>query len=263
MSNLKLASDLKAANSKLPIDPATGKPLAPKAQPGYYPGFSTLGQKDFWDDATRKLIIQRVEEVPPIRFFRPEEVDLLKAVCDRILPQDDRDGAHKIPIVNGIDQRLYDNRMDGYRYEKMPPDGEAHRLGLQAIEAIAHQMYGKPFVELGSLEQDTVLKTLHDGKPPAGQDVWARMPVNRYWMLLVQDVLEVYYAHPWAWDEIGFGGPAYPRAYIRLENGEPEPWEVDERRYAWKAPENSLSGKNELISGTSEHGATPGQGGTH
>ena len=45
----------------------------------------------------------------------------------------------------------------------------------------------------------------------------------------MQDALEGYYAHPWAWDEIGFGGPAYPRAYTRLERGEPEPWEVEPR----------------------------------
>ena len=38
-------------------------------------------------------------------------------------------------------------------------------------------------------------------------------------MLLVQDCVTAYYSHPWAWDEIGFGGPAYPRAYMRLEAG--------------------------------------------
>ena len=55
-------------------------------------------------------------------------------------------------------------------------------------------------------------------------------------MLLVQDCVEGYYAHPWAWDEIGFGGPAYPRGYMRLEHGKPEPWEVEEQRYEWSGP---------------------------
>ena len=35
----------------------------------------------------------------------------------------------------------------------------------------------------------------------------------------MQDVVEAYYAHPYAWDEVGFGGPAYPRGYMRLERG--------------------------------------------
>ena len=59
------------------------------------------------------------------------------------------------------------------------------------------------------------------------------MSIGRFWQLLMQDALEGYYSHPWAWDEIGFGGPAYPRAYTRLERGEPEPWEVEEQRYDW------------------------------
>lgn len=246
-----------------PTDPRTGEPLPPRAQPGYYPGFRTLDQQDFWDAATRRVILQRVHDVHPIRFFDAREAELLAAVCDRILPQDDRDEAHRIPIVNGIDARLFDQRTDGYRYERMPPDRDAHRLGLQAIEAIAQHLCSRPFVELAPLEQDRVLKTIHDGRPPAGQEIWDRMPVQRYWMLLVQDVLAVYYAHPWAWDEIGFGGPAYPRGYMRLERGEPEPWEVEEQRYAWEAPASSLSAHDELIAGTSEHRATPGQGGTH
>jgi hypothetical protein len=75
--------------------------------------------------------------------------------------------------------------------------------------------------------------------------------------------VEVYYAHPWAWDEIGYGGPAYPRGYMRLENGEPEPWEVEEHRYEWAAPASSLSGEYKPIAGTTEHYATPGQQGTH
>ena len=67
------------------------------------------------------------------------------------------------------------------------------------------------------------------------------MNCQRYWMLLVQDCVEGYYAHPWAWDEIGFGGPAYPRGYMRLEHGQPEPWEVEERRYEWSGPPWSVT----------------------
>jgi hypothetical protein len=250
-------------NDTRPVNPETGQPLAPRAQPGYYPGFRTLDQKKYWDAATRNTILARVENIPPIRFFSPEEVGLMTAVCDRILPQDDRDDLHKIPIVNSIDDRLYENRLDGYRFEGMPSDQEAHRLGLQGIAEIAIHMYRQPFVDLGALDRETILKTLHDGRPPAGGAIWQRMSVDRYWLLLVQDVVGAYYAHPYAWDEIGFGGPAYPRGYMRLENGEPEPWEVDERRYAWAAPPGSPSAKFTPAGRSSRHMSSPGQGGTH
>ncbi|MGA8622750.1 MAG: gluconate 2-dehydrogenase subunit 3 family protein [Candidatus Sulfotelmatobacter sp.] len=252
-----------ARHDARPVNPKTGEPLLPRDQPGYYPGFSTLSQKEFWDQATRNLVLARVEKIPPIRFFSPEETQLMTAVCDRILPQDDRDDSHKIPIVNFIDDRLYQNRLDGYRFESMPPDQEAYRLGLQGIAQVTQQMYQKTFIDVDPLEQEAALKTLHDGRPPAGQEIWQGLPVHRFWLLLVQDVVGAYYAHPYAWDEIGFGGPAYPRGYMRLEDGAREPWEVNERRYEWAPPPGSPSAKFTSVGGSSEHKGSPGQGGTH
>ena len=250
--------------NRLPVNPETKQPLPPSAQPGYYQGFSTLSQKAFWDEATRNVVMARVEQVPPIRYFSPEEARFMQAVCDRLLPQDDRDEQHKIPVVNYIDDRLYNRRIDGYRFADMPPDHKAHRLGLQAIEAIARHMFNKPFVDLGPFEQDRVLKTIHDGDPPAGEEIWQKMSIMHFWMLIMQDVLDAYYAHPYAWDEIGFGGPAYPRGYMRLEGGKPEPWEVQEQRYKWQAPASSLSDEYSPIGAEGGHKQqTPGQEGTH
>ena len=254
----------KIDESCLPIDLTTKQPLAPSAQPGYYPGFHTLSQEAFWDEATRKVVLDRVQNVPPIRFFTSEEAALMQAICDRILPQDDRDEAHKIALVPRIDDRLYRGIIDGYRFEDMPPDREAHRIGLQGIQAIAQHMYGQSFTELGPREQDSVLQTIHDDDPPAGGDIWKQLPVRRYWFLLVQDAIEAYYSHPFAWDEIGFGGPAYPRGYMRLENGRPEPWEVHEKRYEWEAPPTSLSDVYKRVGGPGGHKSQPsGQEGTH
>ena len=34
--------------------------------------------------------------------------------------------------------------------------------------------------------------------------------------------------HPKAWNEIGFGGPASPRGYVRLDGDRRDPWEAAE-----------------------------------
>ena len=34
-----------------------------------------------------------------------------------------------------------------------------------------------------------------------------------------------FYSHPWAWNEIGFPGPAYPRGYLNLGINAREHWE--------------------------------------
>jgi hypothetical protein len=109
--------------------------------------------------------------------------------------------------------------------------------------------------------QDYIVKSIHDGEKLAAHEIWERMSIHRFWHLLVQDCVVAYYSHPWAWDEIGYGGPAYPRAYTRLEGGLPEPWEVDEQPYEWEAPINSISDIYEPGPGAGE--SQSGQGGTH
>ena len=246
-----------------PVDPLTEQPLPLMKQPGYYPGYSTLDQQAYWDDATRKVILDRVNNVPPIRFFDAKEVEILQAVCDRIMPQDDRLPERRIPLVNHIDAREYGGVIDGYRFEDMPPDGDAMKLGLDAVNRMARETYSQEFADLDPHRQDEALKSLHDCKPKGAHDVWERMPCSRFWGLLVQFIAEAYYAHPWAWDEIGFGGPAYPRGYTRLTAGLPEPWEEDEHRYEWEAPPDSLSGEYSPVGGPTANHPPPSQAGTH
>lgn len=250
--------------TKLPRDRATGMPLSPRLQPGYYPGFSTLAQKDFWDEATRRKVLSRVNDIPPIRYFTPQEHELMEAIVSLVLPQDDRAPERRIPIVPRIDERLHRGRTPGYRFATMPPDGDAYRLGLQAIQKMSQHCHQKAFLDLAWKEQEKLLKSIHDAEPMDGAaEIWEGMEIHRWWALLIQDCVEAYYAHPWAWDEIGFGGPAYPRGYMRLEHGEPEPWEVDEQRYEWHAPPGSVS--DPVGPDIAAHSETPsaGQGGTH
>ncbi len=164
--------------------------------------------------------------------------------------------------MNVIDERLFDGRIEGYRYEDMPPDREAYRLGIRAIDETARAIHQQPFASLDRLKQEFILKSIHDGKQLAAHEIWCQMAMHRFWELLIGDCVTAYYAHPWAWDEVGFGGPAYPRAYMRLEGGLPEPWEVNEKRYEWQAPVDSISDVFEEHSGSGEQSHS-GQGGTH
>lgn len=226
-----------------PIDPATGNPLPMLDQPGYYPGFETLTQTAFWDAATRETIMKRVEDIPPIRFFNEEDARLMECVLGHVLPQEDRAPWRRIPLINHLDDRLFNNRIDGYRYEDMPTDPDAYSIAIQAFHTMAREVHGKDFMDCTYTQQEALLLSLHDHKPAGAHLLWKKMSLKRFWVMLVHDAATAYYAHPWSWDEIGFGGPAYPRGYMRLEHGEPEPWEVEEQRYEWIAPPGCLSDK--------------------
>ena len=225
-----------------PRDARTGEPSLPTREPGYYPGFSTLSQSSFWDEATRTVVNQRVATPSSMKFFNAQEWTFWTAVFDHLIPQTDRAADRRIPIIAPLDQRLYLNQTVGYRYEDMPHDRDVYKtFGIEAINQEARHRYGGEFLLLPHLHQDMILRAIHDRRPEAAKDIWKKMSVHRFWQLVMGDAIDAYYAHPWAWDEIGFGGPAYPRAYTRLERGEPEPWEVEEQRYDWLAPASSIS----------------------
>jgi hypothetical protein len=241
---------------------ATGGEIRDLLQPGYYSGFVTLTQKKSWDETTRNVVTERVEKVLPLRFFSADEAGLMTAIIDRVMPQDDRAAERTIPILPVIDERLFKNSLNGFRYQDMPPDQEAYRLGMKAIDEMAQTRFHERFASLTVHRQELILKSLHDGKPDPDHPAWMQMPVHRFWALLMEDCVTAYYSHPWAWDEIGFGGPAYPRGYMRLENGLPEPWEVEEERYDWNAPVDSVS-ELEPEGAPPEHSSLHGHGGSH
>ena len=63
--------------------------------------------------------------------------------------------------------------------------------------------------------------------PPAGCSggAWDELNLARAWGVVMRGALSAFYSHPWAWNEIGFGGPAYPRGYARMGVGLSEAWE--------------------------------------
>jgi hypothetical protein len=244
-----------------PRDPQTGEALTPRLQPGYYAGYHTLSQSPFWDEATRTMVEKRVEDPPQRQFFSEHAWNFWTVVFSHLIPQTDRVPERQIPIVPVLDHRLSQNETVGYRYENMPHDRVVYELGIAAIDAEAEHRYSGKFLFLPYRQRDIVLKAIHDGKPEAARDIWERMSVDRFWQMIMSDAIDAYYAHPWAWDEIGFGGPAYPRAYTRLERGEPEPWEVEEIRYDWVAPAAAVS--HEVDTTPTGHQSHHGSGGTH
>lgn len=194
-----------------------------------YPNYNVLGKSDSpsWNEQTRNVVRKRLQEVPSRQFFNEEEWETLEAVCQRLIPQPDRP-QHPVPIVPWIDQRLAQKQGNGYRYENMPPMRDAWRLGLHGLEAESHHRFNQCFRDLAFAEQDTVLRSIQQGE--VAVELWDNLPAERFFTTLLKTVVGVYYAHPAAWNEIGYGGPASPRGYVRLGANQRDPWEAKEEQ---------------------------------
>ena len=175
-----------------------------------YPDYNVLDKwsSPDWDDQTREVVRERLEKVPPIRFLTDQEARTLGAIAERILPQPERSDFEKVPIVEWIDAKLYEDKRDGYRYEGMPPQREAWRLGLKGINETAGALFkGKEFVDLDPLSQDVVLTHLARGSPDG--NTWNLLSSARFFHdILCVTIVKIYYAHPLAWNEIGYNGPS-------------------------------------------------------
>lgn len=192
-----------------------------------YPGANVLRQRGHWDEATRRVVLDRVHNVPPFRHFSQHQRTTLEALCARIIPQSHRPPERRVPIAPWIDQGCGIDVLEGYRFEDMPPNVTAWHWGLDGLDQTAQAKFGAQFFDLDGVRQDEVLQAIRGGDPPG--EVWRRVPARRWWVYVaLRQITGVYYAHPYAWDEIGFGGPSYPRGYFALNHGAPEPWEPRE-----------------------------------
>ncbi|GAB2853072.1 gluconate 2-dehydrogenase subunit 3 family protein [Hymenobacter ruber] len=153
------------------------------------------------------------------QFLAPETYALLEAVAARLLPQPDR-AETPILLAPAIDQRLTEGRADGWRYDALPPDREAYRLGLGGIQEIAQSQFRADFTALTAEQQDAVLQALAAGTPPG--TTWETLNAGRFFEEMLAELTETYYAHPLAQEEIGYVGMADMPAWTKIGLNEKE-----------------------------------------
>ena len=190
---------------------------------GRYPDYDCLEHVEHWDEPTRKTVVDRVERVPELRFFGDDEAATLRAFCDVVLAQD---AEPRIPVLAFIDQKLADGRLDGYQYADMPDDRETWRLVARGLDESARASGAASYTAAASHRQVEIADSFAEGNLEGG--VWEELNLKHAWEVVMRSVLAAFYSHPWAWNEIGFGGPAYPRGYARLGVGLSEAWEGEE-----------------------------------
>ena len=194
-----------------------------------FPGYDVLSKRNglSWNETTRRVIAARLAVAREPRFFSAAQWQTLQRLCERILPQPaDRP---PIPLAAYIDEKLLSFGGHGTRIAPMPYDGDCWKLGLDATKAEAQAAYGKAFHELSDEDADALLHRMQNGE--LHNPAWGEVPPKQFFSKRVlQDIAGAYYAHPTAWSEMGFGGPASPRGYVRMEANRRDPWEAVEAK---------------------------------
>jgi hypothetical protein len=143
---------------------------------------------------------------------------------DLLLAQDTEP---RVPVLALIDTRLAIGETDGWHYDDLPEDGKAWRATLGFLDQDAEDRHGSTFARLRPGQQAGLIQAVqdlaHTGEP------WHDYPAARVWSLWTRYACTAFYSHPWAWNEIGFPGPAYPRGYLNPGINARERWETRDR----------------------------------
>lgn len=169
----------------------------------------SLLASDAVSPATRLVLTARLDALArtPIAVgavLTVEQVATLRAVIDRLVPQDDR--IRRVDIVAAIDARLASGRTDGWRYGTLPPDVTAIGRGLTGLDEAAWLRHALDFTDLTSSRQDALLRLVQNGTVPG--ETWRTLPPRLWFEELLAEACEIFYADPLAQDEIGYVGYA-------------------------------------------------------
>lgn len=194
-----------------------------------YPGWDVLSKWDSasYNDQTREVLRHRLAP-PPRRALSEAEYATLEALCDRVIPQD---GGERAEIAPWIDAAIHEHRPTGTRYEGMPDNPTAWRRGLAALDAEAQARDETGFAAMPPAAQDALLKAIDAGDVKVEQ-AWTRLRPQKFFRhTALKQIVEIYYAHPKGQSEIGYGGPASPRGYVRLGSDRLDEWEAPPGRW--------------------------------
>ena len=219
--------------------PCQGKPFVPpflpdsETQPGgletnlcmptepaaEIPAYFDLMNSDATTPPTRDVLQKRLDNAadakqnpPSPTFFNAAEWETLQAVCACALPLPPE--ITPALIASAIDKRLAGGKGDGWRYDALPPDGEAFKIGLQGVDATATAQFGAGFAGIDAEKQSSLLTQIKNGQ--VGGPSWNTVPPKRFWEELLAEMVEGLYSHPIAQASIGYIGFADAKGWTKI-----------------------------------------------
>jgi len=202
------------------------EPVTP-GDKGRFGDFDVLREVSRWDLVTAGVVLARLDIDPQLSVFDATEEPTVRALLDLLLAQHDEP---RVPVAELIDERLLAGLTDGWHYDDMPEDGEAWHRSLSALEEEANAVFGETFHCLSLEQQGDLVQAVQDA------DEWHGFKASHLWSLWTRYACTAFYCHPWTWNEMGFGGPAYPRGYKNIGMDRREEWERPERDAADPVP---------------------------
>ncbi|MFY0546237.1 gluconate 2-dehydrogenase subunit 3 family protein [Brevibacillus sp. H7] len=193
------------------------------AKNSHYPAYDVWDEHREWDPHTRQIVGKRRSPQVSHQFFSHGEAMLVQELASVLV--DDHRLEVLTFITQHVDEAVASPIGESQRKVGVPKKKELYRLGLQGVNEVSQDRFGAEFLALQKEQQLAVLTALESGTV-ANSKTWGSLKSKDFFKRLLHDVVSAYYSHPLVWSDIGYGGPAYPRGYVRVEKGLVDPWEA-------------------------------------
>lgn len=192
------------------------------SQTTHYTDYDVMKEKPNWDPHTQTIVESRLTGSTDYKYLTLEEAELLRSICALLV--DDSRGEIIRFVIGHIDETLSRAVGEGQRKAGVPEERTLVRNGLKSIEAFTLGKHTRSFYDLEESVQLQFVRDWSEGTLDIGEH-WIVKPKDLFHKLLSLTV-EAYFSHPQVWSEMGYGGPAYPRGYVRTAIGQTDPWEA-------------------------------------
>ncbi len=119
------------------------------------------------------------------RYLNEEEIGLLDAIAEQIIPTDDFPGGKWANVSNFIDKQL-----DSYYRDRQ----SEYRDGLSAFQKTVIQLKSKKFEDLPFAEQTALLEKMESGDFPG--EYWKNHSSSGFFDMIRQHSMQGYYGSP-------------------------------------------------------------------
>ncbi|MFD2169709.1 gluconate 2-dehydrogenase subunit 3 family protein [Tumebacillus lipolyticus] len=189
-----------------------------------YPNYDVMDEQAHWDAHTRQIVQKRLATPGSFAKLTSEEVDAIRAMAALLV--DDGRSFLLDYIVDHFNAKLISDSGEGQRQAGVPELHALLKQGLAALEALAQKRNASSYPALRPQLQLELLMELEDGTVKLIAPNGDQIPARAFFQKMLTETVSAYYSHPTVWSEIGYGGPAYPRGYVRSELGLTDPWEA-------------------------------------
>lgn len=188
-----------------------------------YPSYDVMQEQREWDGHTRAIVSSRLIREEDYRFLTLIEAEKLRSICS-VLTDDSR-GEIIQYIICHIDRTLADAVGEAQRVYRVPPERELIRGGLAALDRLSQRLHTHRFLEIDLPLQLEIVGLLASSDVDFSADSTG-VSASAFFNKILTLTVDAYFSHPTVWSEIGYGGPAYPRGYVRTGIGILDPWEA-------------------------------------